>query len=518
MTGKQPSKKRNIAEERIFIVKAGGFIIQDTAENHGLAVVHFDFGVNFTDRNFGHFNDRSTGFCVGIIALCCNISDHDVIGINGPSDQIQYLRLQIQRNRMVVRAYRRQHREGDTNRGGIAEIRIRRSILIGVVRTGNLGIVPAFREIHVFGELNGRLQSGRGNDFRSGKNLSAFTLVDCVDRQEDIVGAVGPEIRHDIQIVDQRAGVERVICGRRTFGTSVVTDQDIIGNTGNISRSNYGEGSIYQVFAAGAVTFWRRLSIGAEAIYYFGSIDKVYNMNFTDDSYRSVNNGYNLLLRGITGKFGIQYEQPLGNSISLTVGATYRLRTNVKGRLTDYSYANTSETTDTLKNNVNLLDPADGIRFGDELGVGISLKGGDKWSAEVNYLMSDWRKSGMSGMDGFSANGTSVFTSTVSHSIRGGFEIVPNRNDIRYYLKRCAYRAGVYYDTSYYLFDGNMVNSLGITLGVTLPVFRWYNGITLGVDFGQRGSLRNNMVRERYVSFAIGFNIHDLWFQKPRYN
>lgn len=300
--------------------------------------------------------------------------------------------------------------------------------------------------------------------------------------------------------------------------SSTVTDQDIIGNTGNISRSNYGEGSIYQVFAAGAVTFWRRLSIGAEAIYYFGSIDKVYNMNFTDDSYRSVNNGYNLLLRGITGKFGIQYEQPLGNSISLTVGATYRLRTNVKGRLTDYSYANTSETTDTLKNNVNILDPADGIRFGDELGVGISLKGGDKWSAEVNYLMSDWRKSGMSGMDGFSANGTSVFTSTVSHSIRGGFEIVPNRNDIRYYLKRCAYRAGVYYDTSYYLFDGNMVNSLGITLGVTLPVFRWYNGITLGVDFGQRGSLRNNMVRERYVSFAIGFNIHDLWFQKPRYN
>lgn len=300
--------------------------------------------------------------------------------------------------------------------------------------------------------------------------------------------------------------------------SSVVTDQDVIGNTGNISRSNYGEGSIYQVFAAGAVTFWRRLSIGAEAIYYFGSIDKVYNMVFSDDSYRSVNNGYNLLLRGVTGKFGVQYEQPLGNSLSLTVGATYRLRTNVKGRLTDYSYANTSETTDTLKNNVNILDPSDGIRFGDELGVGISLRSGDKWTAEVNYLMSDWRKSGMSDTYGFSANGTSVFTSTVSHSIRGGFEIVPNRNDIRYYLKRCAYRAGVYYDTSYYLFDGNMVNSLGITLGVTLPVFRWYNGITLGVDFGQRGSLRNNMVRERYVSFAIGFNIHDLWFQKPRYN
>lgn len=300
--------------------------------------------------------------------------------------------------------------------------------------------------------------------------------------------------------------------------SSIVTDQDIIGNTGNIAFNNYGEGSIYQLFAGGAVTFWRRLSLGAEFIYYFGSMDKVYNMAFEDDSYRSVNNGYNLLLRGYTGKFGLQYEQPLGNSISLTVGATYRLKTNVKGRLTDYSYANTSEITDTLRNDVAVLKAGDGIKFGDEFGVGVSLKGGDKWSAEINYLMSDWRNSGMENREGFSASGSSVFTSSVSHSVRAGFEIVPNRNDIRYYLRRCAYRAGAYYDTSYYLFDGNVVNSFGITLGVTLPVFRWYNGITVGVDLGQRGSLRNGMVRERYVSFSVGFNIHDLWFQKPRYN
>ena len=37
--------------------------------------------------------------------------------------------------------------------------------------------------------------------------------------------------------------------------SSIVTDQDIIGNTGNIAFNNYGEGSIYQLFAGGAVTF-----------------------------------------------------------------------------------------------------------------------------------------------------------------------------------------------------------------------------------------------------------------------
>ena len=40
-------------------------------------------------------------------------------------------------------------------------------------------------------------------------------------------------------------------------------------------------------------------------------------MNYYDSSFRSVNNGYNLLLRGVTGKFGVQYEQPLGNNLTL---------------------------------------------------------------------------------------------------------------------------------------------------------------------------------------------------------
>ena len=72
-------------------------------------------------------------------------------------------------------------------------------------------------------------------------------------------------------------------------------------------------------------------------------------------------------------------------------------------------------------------------------------------------------------------------------------------------------------ENSYYTLNGNAVKSMGVTLGVTLPIFRWYNGLTLGVDLGQRGGTAKNMVKERYVMFNIGFNIHDIWFQKHRY-
>ena len=52
---------------------------------------------------------------------------------------------------------------------------------------------------------------------------------------------------------------------------------------------------------------------------------------------------------------------------------------------------------------------------------------------------------------------------------------------------------------------------------MTFPVYRLYNGISVGIDLGQKGSMRNKMVKEIYKTFKIGNNIHDIWFQKQRY-
>ena len=298
--------------------------------------------------------------------------------------------------------------------------------------------------------------------------------------------------------------------------SSYETDQNIIGNTGNITYDSFGAGSVYQLFAGAAVTLWKKLSLGAEFIYYFGNLDKVTNMDYSNSSYRSINSGTDISVNATTGKFGLQYEQKIAGDVSMVVGATYKLGTKVKGYITDYKFANQSSISDTLSYKVDTL-AAGGVRFADEIGVGLSLKGGDKWSAEFNYLRSDWSNSGFDSQAGFASVGQSSFSSTVSHSFRVGFEFTPNRNDIRYYMRRCSYRAGAYYDKAYYKFDGHNVNSMGITLGLTLPIPKYYNGVSLGVDLGQRASTRNNMIRERYAMFVIGFNIHDIWFRKNQY-
>ena len=297
----------------------------------------------------------------------------------------------------------------------------------------------------------------------------------------------------------------------------IETDQNIIGNTGNIDYGSYGNGSVYQIFAGAGATFWKKFSVGAEFIYYFGNIDKVTRMNYSNSSYRSINSGSQLSIRGVTGKLGLQYEHKFDNDYSIIVGGTYRLGTDVKGYAVNYQYATQSSVSDSLKYSVDTLG-VEKLRMGDEIALGVSVKYGDKWTAEVNYTRSDWSKSGFDKAPGFSVRGDVDFASTVAESFRAGFEYTPNRNDIRYYLKKCSYRGGVYYDKEYFTVNGKNVNKVGLTLGVTLPVFKLYNGLTLGVDFGQRSSAASNVIRERYVMFNIGFNIHDIWFQKTVYH
>ena len=308
-----------------------------------------------------------------------------------------------------------------------------------------------------------------------------------------------------------------------------IKDPALIGNTGSIEYSSSGSGGIYQIFAGAAVTFWDRLSVGGQALFYLGNIDKDTDLSFDDPSYRDLTSGYTLNLNGFGGKFGIQYEQPI-KDMYLTVGATYKLSNPIRGYVTGYKYGESTTKTDTLYHHIDTLAKSGNVRLADEIGVGFSIRKPEKWSLEINWIHSGWGRAGLDGAAGFGNIGLTdagqplVFAAKNSNSWRAGFEYIPNRNDIRYYMRRCAYRVGTYYDTSYYTFDGSNIYNYGVTFGITLPVSRYtsgvplYNSVTLGVDVGRRGSHTGNLVSETYVMFVIGFSIHDMWFIKQLYD
>ena len=301
------------------------------------------------------------------------------------------------------------------------------------------------------------------------------------------------------------------------FGYSFnYTDPALIGQTGSISYSAAGRGSIYKAFAAAGVTFFKRLSVGLQWNFYFGDIEKTYYTTFNDASYNSIKNGTSAKISGHAGKLGIQYEQPLGTKLTLGIGATYTTAASLRGTVEASRFsASSSASSDTLFFHRDNLGKDSEAKLAGEIGVGVSLRDAGRWRAEFDYTRSDWTECGLDGIRGFSAS--KMFSTTATEAFRIGFEIVPNRNDIRYYLNHVAYRAGAYRKKDYFLLNGNEIVSTGITLGVTLPIINGYNGLTLGMDFGQRGSVENALIRERYINFSIGFNLYDIWFRKNQY-
>ena len=181
----------------------------------------------------------------------------------------------------------------------------------------------------------------------------------------------------------------------------------------------------------------------------------------------------------------------------------------MSGDFTRYACTVSSSQIDTVS---LVTTPGYEVEIPAELAFGLSVRKKDKWMFGIDYVKQDWSDSFFGETPGVD------FTPSVSTSYKVGFEYVPNRYDIRYYMKRVTYRWGAYYDQTHLNINGNQVCAAGVTFGMSMPIFRWYNAVTWSVDLGQRGSLEKNQVRERYVQFNLNFNLHDMWFIKKRYN
>lgn len=302
--------------------------------------------------------------------------------------------------------------------------------------------------------------------------------------------------------------------------SSVEKDPAIIGNTGAITSSARGQGTLNEMFLSGAATFWNRFSVGAQYSFLFGNFSKYSRMEYSSSSYSSDYSGYDSFITASSAKFGLQYEARLSKSTSMILGATYRMSAKLSGDASDYLYSvhTSASIVDTLSQKTYNLGEQK-LRTGDEIGVGVALKVADRLNVEFNYLRGNWASSGFDSFDPFSIQSSAVsYASGVSQSFRAGVEWVPNRNDIRYYYKRMSYRAGAYFNQSPYMVNGKNTANYGITAGITLPVFRFYNGISFGIDLGRNELPGTDLLSQNYFKFVIGFNIHDYWFHKSQYN
>ena len=293
---------------------------------------------------------------------------------------------------------------------------------------------------------------------------------------------------------------------------STEKDKELVSQFGDIKYQKYGTGSINQFFVGASMNFFKHFSLGAEYIYYFGAIDRYSNVLFNSASgtMRGLKTGWDYALGSSSARAGLQYFGNLNKEkgVELTVGATYRMATKLKGDFNRFAYASDESITDTI---TNVVYESAEIKIPQEISAGFSVRKKDKWMFGVDYMRQDWTKSSFEG-----ANGVR-FKPSVASYYKAGVEFTPNKYDIRYYMKRVTYRVGAYYEQSYLTLGSHQINAAGITFGMSLPIFRLYNAVNFAVDLGQRGTVKDHLIRERYVQFMVNISLHDIWFVKHQY-
>ena len=108
-----------------------------------------------------------------------------------------------------------------------------------------------------------------------------------------------------------------------------------------------------------------------------------------------------------------------------------------------------------------------------------------------------------------------------SMGIALGGQITPDISAVGNYFKLIDYRFGLKYDKTYINYKNNDIKQMALTFGLGLPLQpnrSTFYKINLGAELGQRGTLNNNLVRERYVNIFLGFTMNDQWFQKYRFD
>lgn len=280
-------------------------------------------------------------------------------------------------------------------------------------------------------------------------------------------------------------------------------------DVGNVLNNYYGTGTISKAFFGLAIEPVKNVSIGMNINYMFGQLNRNSEVTFSNSAYYNVQRYSELRMRDFGLDFGVQATLPLDNDKEITFAGIFSNHPEFTDFVNDrtqktLSYYN-GQTTVTDVDTLNYQEQQKGkIKFPYTFGGGISFRKKDVYEINVDYVYQNWSEATFLGE-------TSEFLTDLNKFAIGG-EWIPNRYSIRSFLNRMAYRVGLKYEKTYYMFGGHQINDFGISFGVGVPLYRSASTINIGAEFGKRGTTDYNLVLEKYAKVNLSMNLHDLWF------
>ncbi|WP_090607398.1 PorV/PorQ family protein [Parapedobacter koreensis] len=279
-----------------------------------------------------------------------------------------------------------------------------------------------------------------------------------------------------------------------------------------------GAGGTTKAYLGYGIAITNNFSVGANVSYIFGTLENITSVEFPDDiGALNIRKDSSQYVNGFSFDYGAQYFQPLGNNVSLTVGYTGTAGTPLNTRASRVVTRTPTSVEDDVENlPVDSIDTYEGqkerITMPMKHSLGFSVAKGTNWlvGGEVNYAQ--WSNFQI---------GDHHPNLTNSYGFAVGGQITPDITSVNYF-NVVDYRLGFKYNKSYVNVENQDIKQMAVTVGFGFPLPALFSGAFYKINFsselGQRGSLSNNLVRERYINFNLGFTLNERWFIRRPYD
>lgn len=279
-------------------------------------------------------------------------------------------------------------------------------------------------------------------------------------------------------------------------------------NTSVLNKSVDGNGGLNQVFLSNGFSLNKNFSVGLTTSVLFGTLQTNTTYTSSGIGLDVTRNEYNAL-HALMFTGGLQYVGKLSKHIKQQLGFIISNAAKLTGQWsTEYITSDSTITTD--------VDPSKHISTPGQIGVGYALVFNDKLTISADYTSYNWKYQKVD-YPGSYIDKAFRFSTGLEYSFKGkaGLQTVE-----KYYLQ-----AGFSYEQSYIHINNNPLADYSYSIGFGNRVtngfgYRRSNGglsYNLGFEFGKKGSVSNNQIRESYTQFVIGLSLKGFWFNSAKY-
>ena len=266
---------------------------------------------------------------------------------------------------------------------------------------------------------------------------------------------------------------------------------------GSLAETYSGEGGLRRVFLGAGWRVIEPLSVGFNASYLWGSVDRVGSTSGSTTGINPLTRQYSYSVSSYMLDFGVQWQQRLNRKDVLTLGATVGVGHNLHADPMCII-------------NTDTMTVEDGLSIPMTYGLGVSWSHRDKLVAALDVTLQQWGKLDFPDIVG----GKYVLTNGLlkdRYKVTAGIDYVPNPQERHNLFRQIHYRGGIGYTTPYYNINGNSgPQEFSMSAGFGVPIGRSVLNVS-----GQWVHLSaKDLITENTFRINIGLTFNERWFAK----